>query len=45
MRMSFVDRQYSPSIGMDQSEWEITLDELTHMGYIVKKEPDSDSNE
>jgi hypothetical protein len=45
MRRLFVDRQYSPSTGMDLSEWEIILDELTHMGYIVKKEPDSDNNE
>jgi hypothetical protein len=45
MRRSFVDRQYSPSTGMDLSELEIILDELTHMGYIVKKEPDSDGNE
>jgi hypothetical protein len=40
--MSFVDKQYSPSTGMDQSEWEIILKELTRMGYIVKKEPNSD---
>jgi hypothetical protein len=45
MRRSFVDRQYSPSTGMDLSEWEIILDELTRMGYIVKKEHDSDGNE
>jgi hypothetical protein len=45
MWRSFVDRQYSPSIGMDLSEWEIILDELTHMGYIVKKEHNSDGNE
>jgi hypothetical protein len=29
---------------MDQSEWEIILEELTYMGYIVK-EPDSDGGE
>jgi hypothetical protein len=45
IRRSFVDRQYLPSIDMDPSEWEIILDELTRMGYIVKKEPDSDGNE
>jgi hypothetical protein len=45
MWRSFVDRQYSPSTGMDLSEWEIILDELTRMGYILKKEPDSDGNE
>jgi hypothetical protein len=45
MRRSFVDSQYSPLTSTDQSEWKIILDELTHMGYIVKKEPDSDGNE
>jgi hypothetical protein len=45
MRRSFVDRRYSPSTGMCLSEWEIILDELIHMGYIVKEEPDSDCNE
>jgi hypothetical protein len=44
MRRSFVDRQYSPSTGMDQMEWEIILDHLIRMGYIVKKEHDSDGN-
>jgi hypothetical protein len=39
------DRRYSPSIGIDLSEWEIILDELICMGYIVKEEPDSDYNE
>jgi hypothetical protein len=38
MKRSFIDRQYSPSTGMDRSEWEIILDELTRMGYIVKQE-------
>jgi hypothetical protein len=45
MQRSFVDRQYSTSTGMDQSEWEIILEELTYMGYIVKEEPDSDGGE
>jgi hypothetical protein len=27
---------------MDQSEWEIILKDLTRLGYIVKREPDSD---
>jgi hypothetical protein len=45
MRRSFVDRWYSPSTGIDLSEWEIILDELTRIGYIVKKEPDTDGNE
>jgi hypothetical protein len=44
MWRSFVDRQYSPLTGMDRREWEIILDQLIHMGYIVKKEPDSDGN-
>jgi hypothetical protein len=45
MRKSFVNTQYSPSSDMGLNEWEIILGELTHMGYIVKKEPDSDGNE
>jgi hypothetical protein len=39
MRCSFVDRQYSPSTGMDRSEWEMILGELVHMGFLVKHEP------
>jgi hypothetical protein len=42
MRRLFIDRQYSPLTGMDRSECEIILKDLTRMGYIVKKEPDSD---
>jgi hypothetical protein len=45
MQRSFVDTQYPPLTGMDRSEWEIILEELTRMGYIVKKEPDSDAGE
>jgi hypothetical protein len=45
MRRLFVDRQYSPSTGTDQSEWEIILEELTCMSYIIKREPDSDGGE
>jgi hypothetical protein len=45
MRRSFVYRQYSPLTGLDQSEWEIILEELTRMSYIVKEEPDSDGGE
>jgi hypothetical protein len=37
MCRSFVDRQYSPSTGMGLSEWVVTLDELIHMGYILKE--------
>jgi hypothetical protein len=44
MRRLFVDRQYSPLTGMDRREWKIILDQLIHMGYIVKEEPDSDGN-
>jgi hypothetical protein len=33
-----VDRQYLPSTGMDRSKWEIILEELTCMGYIVKQD-------
>jgi hypothetical protein len=40
-----VDKQYSPSTGMDQSEWKIILEELTRMGYIVKKEPESEDDD
>jgi hypothetical protein len=36
MRRSFIDRQYSPSTGMDRSKWEVILEELMCMGYIVK---------
>jgi hypothetical protein len=45
MQRSFIDRRYSPSTGMGLSEWEVILDELIRMGYIVKKKPDSDHNE
>jgi hypothetical protein len=29
---------------MGLSEWEVILDELIHMGYIVKKEHDDEHN-
>jgi hypothetical protein len=45
MRRSFADRQYSPSTGMDQSEWEIILEDLTHMGYIVTEQPVSETDD
>jgi hypothetical protein len=45
MRTSFIDRRYSPSTGMGLIEWEVILDELTRMGYTIKKELDSDHNE
>jgi hypothetical protein len=43
-RRSFVDMQCSPSTSMNRREWEINLDQLICMGYIVKKEHDSDGN-
>jgi hypothetical protein len=45
MRRSFVDRRYSPSIGMDRSKWEIILEEIIHMGFIVKQEPVSEGDD
>jgi hypothetical protein len=45
MRRSFVDSQYSPSIGMNWSEWEIILGELTCMGLHVKREPISEDED
>jgi hypothetical protein len=33
-----MDRQYSPSTGMDRSVWEIILEELYTHGYIVENE-------
>jgi hypothetical protein len=38
MKRSFVEQQYSSSTGMDKKEWEIILEELIIMGYIVKHE-------
>jgi hypothetical protein len=45
MRRSFVDRRYSPSTGMDRSKWEIILEEIIHMGFIVKQEPVSEGDD
>jgi hypothetical protein len=45
IRRSFIDRQYSPSTGMDWSEWEIILEELIWMRFIVKKEHVSDGDD
>jgi hypothetical protein len=36
MKRSFAEKRYSPSTGMDQSEWEIILEQLIIMGYVVK---------
>jgi hypothetical protein len=44
MQRSFIDKQYSPPTGMDRSEWEIILEELMHMGYIVKHEHVSETD-
>jgi hypothetical protein len=44
-RRSFVDRKYSPSTSMDQSDWEIILEELTGMVYNIKEEPVSEAND
>jgi hypothetical protein len=38
MKVSFVERRYLPSISMDQSKWEMILEQLVIMGYIVKEE-------
>jgi hypothetical protein len=45
MKRSFAERRYSPSIGMDQSEWEIILEQLAITGYIVKEEPVSETDD
>jgi hypothetical protein len=45
MRHSFIDRQYSPLTGMDQSEWEIILEELICMKLFVKQEPISEGED
>jgi hypothetical protein len=45
MRRSFVDRRYSPSTGMNHSEWEIILGELMCMGFLVKREPVSEGDD
>jgi hypothetical protein len=45
MKCLFVDRQYSPSTGADRSEWEIVLEELIRMGFLVKHEPISEGED
>jgi hypothetical protein len=45
MRCSFIDRQYSSLTGMDRSEWEIILEELIRMRFLVKKEPVSEGDD
>jgi hypothetical protein len=45
IRLSFIDRQYSPSTGMDRSECEIILGELICMGLLVKQVPVSECDD
>jgi hypothetical protein len=45
MRRSFVDQQYSPSTGMNRNEWEIILEELIRMGFLVKHDPVSEGDD
>jgi hypothetical protein len=43
-RDSFLESRYSPSTGMDHSEWEIIF-ELLAMGLIVNQDAVSDDND
>jgi hypothetical protein len=45
MKRSFAKRRYSPSTGRDQSEWEIILEQLIIMGYVVKQEVVSETDD
>jgi hypothetical protein len=45
IRNSFLEKRYSPSTGMDRSEWEIILEQLLVMGLDVKLEVVSDHND
>jgi hypothetical protein len=45
MKRLFAEGRYSPSTGMDQSEWEIILEQLIRMDYIVKEEHVSDTDD
>jgi hypothetical protein len=45
MRRSFVDMKYLPLTSMDRSEWEIILEELIRMRFIVKEEPVSEGDD
>jgi hypothetical protein len=45
MKHLFVHSQYSPSTGMDLSMWEIILEVLIHMGFLVKQEPLSEGDD
>jgi hypothetical protein len=44
IKRSFIERRYSSSTGMDRSEWEIILEQILAMGFIVKEEVVSDDN-
>jgi hypothetical protein len=45
IKRSFVERWYSPSTGMDWSEWKIILEQLLIMGLIVKEEVVSETDD
>jgi hypothetical protein len=45
MKRPFVNRSYSPLTGMDISEWEMILEQLIIMGYVVKEVPASETDE
>jgi hypothetical protein len=45
MKRPFAERRYSPSTGMDQSKWEIILEQHLIMGLIVKDEVVSEPDE
>jgi hypothetical protein len=45
MKWPFTERRYSHSTGMDQSKWEIILEQLIIMGLIVKKQVVSDTDD
>jgi hypothetical protein len=45
MKRSFDEQWYTPSTGMDQSEWEIILEHLIIMGLIIKEEVVSETDD
>jgi hypothetical protein len=45
IKRSFVERRYSPSTGMDRSEWEIIVEQLLIMGLNVKEEVVSENDD
>jgi hypothetical protein len=45
MKRSFAESRYLPLTGMDQSEWEIILEQLIIMCYIVKEEVVSETDD